>query len=294
MRSQLREAIETTAAAFGLILIIAYISGRIYLSAYLTAFHIDFSDLGLSLQDVSFSSWHTLLYPLNSAVALLVGYAVAQRIPRATHPLRGRLEDIQKRMQEEGESPEVSRDLAALDEDITAEEHKMSWEVARAIGMMFLVAPATYLALYFPLASAEGAKAAYFGAAAYSLIGLGIWLGLALGAVATFVIRTRVALISALAVYLLALTFAFPVVQGRLRGLEDYNARERGSSLSEIVLVAKKPLREDWVGNDSGDFISPSYRLLSRNEHYWVVWNPKQPGTASYFALADITRADRQ
>jgi hypothetical protein len=291
---QLREVIESTAAASGLILLIAYVSGRVYLSAYYTAFHIDFSDLGLSVQDVAFSSWHTFIYPLNAAVVTLFAYPVAERLRQGTpHPLRVRLSAIEARLRVEGATASLTDEFATLDKDIAIAEAGMRGDVVRWIIYSLFAAIAGGGITYPLIAAREGRAAAPFGAAALTSLGLGLWVAFALGSAAIFIFRTRAALVSALALYLVAITFVFPVVAGRLRGIEDSRASD-GGALSTITLVSGHALGPDWTAQADGEFLSPSYRLLSRTNDYWIVWNPSKSDATTYFRTTDITRADRK
>lgn len=57
----MRQALEFIAGVSGIFLFVAYISGRIYLQAYYNVFHVPLQDLDLSIQDVMFASWRSLL-----------------------------------------------------------------------------------------------------------------------------------------------------------------------------------------------------------------------------------------
>jgi len=57
----LRQVAEMIVASSGLFLVLAYVSGRLYMQAFYGEFDVNLNELNLSVQDVMFSSWEALL-----------------------------------------------------------------------------------------------------------------------------------------------------------------------------------------------------------------------------------------
>jgi hypothetical protein len=77
-RSAIR-SLEGVAALSGIFLVVAYVSGRIYLSAYYAAFHVEIAQLGLSVQDVMFGSITSLASPILTVAFLIITNAWLRR-----------------------------------------------------------------------------------------------------------------------------------------------------------------------------------------------------------------------
>ncbi|MGB2693683.1 MAG: hypothetical protein WBD55_00685 [Dehalococcoidia bacterium] len=125
------EHLGALSAASGLFLLASYVAGRIYLQSYYGVFGVSLSDLDVSLQDIMFASWRSLLPAFLAVAGTIWLIGVTARFSEHLAPVDalisqqedllakhngwiGRLNAANKRLVLEGHSDDLDRELDAL------------------------------------------------------------------------------------------------------------------------------------------------------------------------------------
>lgn len=278
-------------------------AGRFYLQSYYAVFDVQFSDLGLSPQDVMFNSWKTLLLPLVTAAVSLPAVLHLTQTGESIKSLRSRLREIHERSVQ-GDSVEDA--LSELERDTDAVERSMGW--MRNIGALGRVLPLR-VAGEHPVPSAvvviasgfsilvlidsaiEGWRPALFDASGPTLmgiVGLGNYWLMTFASEKTWSMR-RVTFVTALMA--LALVTVLPAALGALDG--HGVAANDGAGLPAIALISDRCLAPDWSTVVDG-CASPKVRLIAEGNSFVSVWSTSAPHLTTMFPVGEIKRIERR
>jgi len=268
-------ALDAAAALTGSFLGLAYISGRLYLSAYYGVFGVSVTDLALSVQDLMFSSLTALfgsLFSLSLLVAatpMLLGLYEQRRRSFLTREASA-LDDASSLAVEidsiRGEAQAPVSDFALLER---ARRQIARW-VTRQSGSWVLVPLVSLPIVYLMHWDVGGHVSAAFATASFAVALVTTWL------LAWFYVRVILRgrrswiEVSAGVVLFVHLVLSAPWMLGALDGLERRYATPFGSSnvVSVTTAYALPGSRPTSAGFESDPML-----LLGQNGTFVILWS---------------------
>ena len=306
-------ALEYIAATSAIFLFACYIAGRIYLQAFYRVFNVGLPDLDLSVQDVMFQSWRAFLEPILASLIVLALLPSLRRFvafEQLLEDAKTRIAEITKRLEAEGETPELASELQQLEEDVdhlfrrsgaaTFERLLQTHPLLRAAVqhlphyLVSWLATVPFFGAVFLLTEwwRYGPKSAAIDTGMYMLTlatVLAVFWAITQSIRGSWSIREN-----AVAVTLLILVLAgIPLTTGTGRAYSIRLDNQPGRGLPEITLVADRPIAPTWR-LDGLEYASQPLRWLGQNDTYIVAWDPAAPERTLYINKAGITRIERK